>query len=103
MSKKAMMKLKGELLTLGSRLYCEGEPATGLCQAMELSPLYPIIKKARYCLALATDVIRVWDSDERKTNLLPVCRHHKEKWLQHYGGEFNDKGEIVPQDEIEGD
>ena len=64
------------------------------CQAIDIGRLYPVIKRFYQCTAEATDVIRIWDPDDKQVNQLPVCRYHKEHWLKHYGGEFDKTGEL---------
>ena len=72
------------------------------CQAMELSRFYFLLKWVYQCTAEASDVIRVWNPDDKELNQLPVCLYHKEHWLTHYGGEFGDKGEIQKAGVMEG-
>ena len=69
----------------------DGRPC---CQAMELSRFYFLLKWVYQCTAEATDVIRIWDSEDQQLNQLPVFLYHKQHWLEHFGGEFDDKGKI---------
>ena len=69
------------------------------CQAMELSRFYFLLKWVYHCTTEATDTIRIWDPDDKDLNQLPVCQYHKEEWLTHCGGEFNDKGEIEEKED----
>ena len=68
------------------------------CQALELGHFYFLTKRVYQCSSEASDVLRMWDDEDRTLNQLPVCQYHKEDWLKHFGGEFNDKGEIEPVD-----
>ena len=91
-----MTSIKPRMERIQSPEYCIPRTDDGRlrCQAMELSRLYFLLKWFYQCTGEATDIIRTWDSDDRGVTQLPVCLYHKEHWLKHFGGEFNEEGEI---------
>lgn len=73
-------------------------PTTGdvrpRCQAIDIGRLYGVIKRFYQCTDEATDVIRIWNPDDKQVNQLPVCQYHKQNWLEHFGDEFDETGKI---------